>query len=299
MARTAGIIIVLTGAIAALLIVVAMRSPTPQTGAGDLRIVALSPALAITLVDLGLEEHIVGRHAWDYVLDKAIPVCGDQSGIDFEVLVSTRPTHVLTEWGSQSMPERLLAGEWELHDLSMLSLDEVATSVVALAALFDGHVDPRRDELASAASMTPFELLERMIPQGEARYQGRVLLLWPTNPPAAVGPGSFHQQVFERVGGRPAMEQGGAYIELDAETILTLAPDAVMIIAPRRVGEPAREYDWAAIVELLGLVADLDVPAVRDRRVVVLDDSLALTPSTALIDFGRDVRTALEVWGRE
>ena len=100
--------------------------------------------------------------------------------------------------------------------------------------------------------MTPDELLGRMIPYGETTYAGRVLLLWPTNPPAAVGPGSFHHEVLVRAGGRPAIESGSAYIELDAEGVLALAPDAIMVISPRDVGEAAGTHDWQAIESLLG-----------------------------------------------
>ena len=67
----------------------------------------LSPALAVIVRDLGLEANIVARHGFDIVLDKSIPVAGDQSGLDYEILLTAKPTHVLLEWGQREIPRRL------------------------------------------------------------------------------------------------------------------------------------------------------------------------------------------------
>jgi len=303
MGRALAIVIALILVAAGVIVVAMGRGGDDAPAEGDVRIVVLSPALAVTLVDLGLESHIVGRHGFDYVLDKDVPVCGDQAGIDFESLVEARPTHVLTEWGRRPLPDRLigLADEqgWVVRNVELLSLEQVAASVVEMATLFDGWIDARRPALEEAPDAEAQEMVERMVPRRERAFEGRVLLLWPTNPPAAVGPGSFHHEVLERVGGVPAIESGSAYIELDAESVLSLAPDGIIVISPRGVGEAPASVEWPDVEALLGVVATLEVPAISDRRVAVIDDPLALTPSTAMIDFGREVRAILEAWSRE
>ena len=70
------------------------------------RLAVLSPAFAATLADLGCADLIVARHAYDIALEKTVPVCGDQGGINYEVLVRANPTHVILESNTQPPPER-------------------------------------------------------------------------------------------------------------------------------------------------------------------------------------------------
>ncbi len=113
----------------------AERAAPPETG--GTRLVVVSPALGRIVRDLGLAPLVVGRHAWDDGFPDA-PSVGDQAGIDYERLRRLRPTHVLLQWGDRPLPERLTAmarGEgWELANVEMLTLDEIAGAVDAVAA---------------------------------------------------------------------------------------------------------------------------------------------------------------------
>ena len=60
-------------------------SSKPAAAAGTPRIAAISPALAITLRDLGLAGSIVGRHAWDMALDLSVPMVLDSGRIRAEL----------------------------------------------------------------------------------------------------------------------------------------------------------------------------------------------------------------------
>ena len=67
------------------------RPPVPPSSSAP-RVVVLSPALAITMHDLGMAHLIVGRHAWDTVTDpSALPLSRrekyDKSGRNSKVLV--------------------------------------------------------------------------------------------------------------------------------------------------------------------------------------------------------------------
>ena len=102
----------------------------PQTApTRELRIVAHSPALAVILKDLGYEAQIVGRHAYDLVLDPKVPSCGELGTIDYETLIRVRPTHVFIQWGARELPERLAelaaANDWVVMNLNPLGLDEI------------------------------------------------------------------------------------------------------------------------------------------------------------------------------
>ncbi len=281
-------------------------APAPSGGAarGDAanadttRIVSLSPAISIILRDLGRADEVVGRHAWEMVLDPALPVCGDQSGLDYERLISARPTHVLTQWGSRDLPARLatLAAEkdWIVEDFSILSLAEIRRAVERLDVVGrgDGPVErsPRAAELLAA--------MDEAWSRGDTDLApaGRVLLLISVSPASALGPGSWHHEILVSIGGVPAITQGAAYISLDREDLLRVAPDAVVLIMPRPTGAAAGSRD-PSIARAMDSLVEMGI--VPRSRIAVIDDPLALTPSTAMIGFARDLRGILAGWAAE
>src|SRR5689334_23210000 len=78
------------------------NEPAPSSSP---RVVALSPAVARTMRDLGLGKYLVGRHGFDQWSAQSLPVCGDQNGIDYETLVRARPTQVFLQVAD--VPDRL------------------------------------------------------------------------------------------------------------------------------------------------------------------------------------------------
>lgn len=267
--------------------------PTPAPGAA--RIVALSPAVAIILRDLGREPAIVGRHAWDLVLDPAVPVCGDQNQIDFEALLRVRPTHVITQWGARGLPPRLreLADQhgWVLHDTPLLTLDDIRSEIVGLGAVV-GETRPRGPELAAAFDQA---LSPRGPDAGKFSRSGRVLLLGGIDPPGALGPESCHAQALARIGGTPAVQTGRAWIELDREDLLAMAPDAIIAVLPR-AGSATPVITGPAALARLGPIASLSIPAVARGHVAVIEDPLALTPSSHIIVFADELAQVLGAW---
>ncbi len=275
-----------------------------SSGAKGLRIAAISPALAITLRDLGLADRIVGRHAWDMVLDRRVPIVGDQSALDYEALLATDPTHVMIEWGARPVPDRLteMTRErgWRTRSWSLLTYAQVRASFEEIASfLVEGQPeDEGRRLIATAAELTT-RLDGACAPRASAARAGKVMLLHSVAPPAALGPGSFHHEIMERLGGRSALTSGGAYAQLHMEDVLRLAPDSIVLIEPRESGGAAARKgapDWPTMERKLGAIASLQIPAVRERRVALIDDPLCLTPSSAMIGFARELGEVLERW---
>lgn len=281
-------------AVASIPVVVAMRSsrgPGADFSAPGPRIIAMSPAIAATLVDLGLGDRIVGRHAYDLALDKSVPVVGDNTGIDYEALTRARPTHILTQWGTRGVPERLtrLAERhgWIVMDFRLLSLEDTLELVDACESIDPAHsTGQARRALADAWAPEPSGF-------GAA---GRILMLWSSTPPAAAGPGSFHHEVLERLGGSPAVTTGNHYIQLDAEDVLRLAPDGIVLIMPRDPGTPASARDPAALAARLGPLAGLTIPAIDSGRIAIIDDPLVLLPGTPTGRFAEQLRAVLREW---
>ena len=269
-------------------------APTPNNT--EPRIVVLSPALGVMLTDLGLADHVVGRHGWDAVLDQSLPVCGDQTGLDYEALLRAEPTHLLTEWGARALPGRLttLAAEhgWNVQDFQILSLADIAAASQRLGELFPDGVP--------ADSMQRFNAMMRA-PVHEPAWEGRVLLLMGTAPIAALGPGSAHHELLRRAGGVPALAEGSPYMPLHAEDVLRLAPDAIILIQPRESAEPGETETALRTIppSQLGRIASLDIPAVAHQRVVRIDHPQALLPSTRLVELAEAMKAALHRWAEE
>ncbi|MBL0870569.1 MAG: hypothetical protein IBJ18_08345 [Phycisphaerales bacterium] len=290
------------------------------------RVVVLSPGLAQTLRTLNLAHLVVGRHAFDEWSDPALPVCGDQTGIDFEKLLLVRPTHVLIQWGKRDLPERLvsLASKqgWILRDYPLLTLDDVADAssdvltMLAIperarqqklreSAIVEGRVElPDEETLMLAATA-----LKNIAPiAAQSRFNGSILLLHSTTPPAALGPGSFHHDLLVKLGLTPAITQGSAYMPLDREDVLRRAPEAIILIQPSRAGEARaprnatigdatpRVITGEAAIARLGGLKDLDIPAIKNRRVALIDEPTALLPGLGLVRVAEAMRLAGEAF---
>jgi len=263
--------------------------------------VSLSPAVSVILRDLGVEATVVGRHGYEMVLSEFLPVCGDQAGIDLERLIAVNPDLVITQWGRRSLPERLqtMATKhgWQLHDAVLLSLDDIRREVPALSHLVRQAGGP--DSSAQAAALAAEMDRAWSIRGAGFRGAGRVLLLADAAPPSVLGPGSFHHQILEAIGGLPAVSAGNAFQELTSEDVVALAPDAIILIMPRSPGAPPRAsgpHTPQEALLLLGNLGVLDIPAVTTKRVAVIDDPLAHTPSTAMIALADEMAKVLAGW---
>lgn len=267
------------------------RSPSVAPPASGTRLVVLSPALAVILRDLGAGDLVVGRHNYDMVFTD-LPACGQQGAIDYERVLALQPSDVLIEWGAQALPARLLelseANGWEVRRFDLRTLDDITQASAELQRLYA----PEREEALSeqfAASLFKRPGIERV---------GRVLLLGAVDPPTVLGPGSFHAQVLERIGGTPAVTEGGPWIELGLEDVLTISPDAIVLVMPRAGGTGVGAVGSDA-VEMLGSMSRLRLRAIEQGRVAVLDGALYHTPSTAMADFAEDLAEVMETWAEK
>lgn len=272
----------------------------PAPPSATLRVVALSPAVAIILQDMGRAGDIVGRHASDLSLTPALPICGDHIAIDLEALRRLRPTHVFTQWGTRTLPETyttLASREgWATHDCQLLTLADIRREIIAI----DQALPP------------PHTLARKLLAQFDAAFApraarakvGRVLLLAGLEPPGALGPGSWHHQMLVSLGATPAIEHGAAWIELANEDLKRLAPDAIIVLMPRAPHTPPRGPQEAPLlsddaIAKLPSIATLNTPALASKHIALIDDPLCLTPSSAMIRLSKQMDEVLGAWEAE
>ena len=244
------------------------------------RVAALSPAVALLLDQVGAGHMVVARHGYDRWSDQSLPAAGDQAGIDYEALLAAEPTDVLLEWGSRELPDRLVElaedGDWHIESYALSTLEDIAAAADALHARYVG------------SGTSPSNALEQSLqPVAGAEGVGRVLLLMSADPPQVLGPGSAHHQLLVRLGATPAITEGSMWIELDAEDVLRLAPDAIVLIAPGGIG---------GTEEALGRLATLPIPAIQSGRVGVIDRPTALLPTLALGEVADDLAELVREW---
>jgi hypothetical protein len=225
------------------------------------------------------------------VLDMSLPVCGDQSGLDYEAIHKVAPTHVLTQYDSGDVPRKLLelatAEGFETSNYRLLTLGEITSAVLSLSAKFGGDGKTLTNTVEQALS-------KRGSGFGAA---GRVLLLAETQPLGALGPGSFHHQILERVGGLPALTQGAPFVTMDTEDVVRLAPDGIVMIMPRGRGVPSSESIAATeLAKRLPGLAGRPIPALKAARLALIDDPLSQLPSTALCAVADRMAAILSGW---
>jgi ABC-type hemin transport system substrate-binding protein len=231
---------------------------------------------------------------------------------------------VIIEWGSRPLPPRLTELSerrgWAVRRVTLLTIDDIARTVddlaIGLGAVSMRTNAPRRPEgvpedlegLSGAIRFEdPASRFDAALPSATlARAWSRrgdgfagvgpVLLLGSTTPPGVLGPGSFHDQILRRVGGVPAIDTGAPWMELDAEDVLRLDPAAIVLISPRGAGTPPASPSLDALRDRLGRLGTLNIRAVREGRIALIDDPLALLPSTAMAGFADRLAEILGAW---
>ncbi|MCA9302897.1 MAG: ABC transporter substrate-binding protein [Phycisphaerales bacterium] len=291
----------------------AAKSAKGSAARSEERLVVMSPAIAVMLRDIGMEDSIVGKHAWDMVLSGSVPIVGSEEGIDYEALIRAEPTQIFFQRSSAGVPAKLqsLAEEhgWVIRTVALDSLDDIAIGADDLFMQFVGVRERAPDEIDPTARFSettmPSEALARAwADRGPiADEVGRVLVLAGVDPPGAMGPGSFHYQLVVRLGAVPAITDGGMWQELDLEDIVRLNPDGIVLFSPRQ----RDASDLFAPIEskqsdhsvLFGRIAELRISAVRNNRLAVIDDPLALVPGTNMGRVGEELGEIFERWARQ
>ena len=251
----------------------------------DLRIASLSPAVSRTLVDLGLEARIVGRSPFCDFLDPAIPIVGDLRNVNYERLIELDPTHVLVQTSQKGIDPTLreLAVEhgWRLEQWSGVdSIDDIERMVRELPAILCAPGSGELEELTARSAELLNTIAAALAPgrgAGEL-WRGRTLLVYALTPVGVFGRGTYLHDVLVRFGATNAVSADG-WVELTLEDITRLNPQAIIVIRPSPRGTAVKPTD---AMEAAGVLATLDVDAVRAGRIEILTHPDALMPSTAI-----------------
>jgi iron complex transport system substrate-binding protein len=286
-----------------------------------MRLVSLSPALTRIIVDLGRARFLVGVGDNDDMVPEEMEVdaVGPFNDVDLEKLISLRPTHVIISIDQGKVPTKLsqLAekGSFELvrfdYPTTLRDIDRIILpipsgpeeEVASMSNLFD-------DNLAALSLFTDMrERLSRIDEiTGSVTSPGkkpRVLMVFGVGASyRASGPGTvFHDVLMQVVNGYNAAiprvrapsslddkdkvleafqdpaDYVGSMVTLDREMLLNAEPDVILLLLPN-----APELDDIDTDPRLSLLKGLNIPAVKNNRVVLINEPYVLLPSTTIVN---------------
>ncbi|MHC4993893.1 MAG: TroA family protein, partial [Planctomycetota bacterium] len=110
--------------------------PTPPRQvdvASDKRIVSFSPALTRMIADLGYADLVVAATPLDNAAPAGVPVVGDLYTINYEKLLTVKPTDILIQRTKRPFPDRLnrlaASHNWNLWAFELEALDDITRAL--------------------------------------------------------------------------------------------------------------------------------------------------------------------------
>lgn len=243
------------------------------------RIVTLGPNVTEMLFALGAGDRVVGVSRYDDYPPEALrlPRVGGLLDPSFEAIVSLRPDAVV---GVQGPLNRAVLDRIESLGIRTLfprveSVADVRTAITAFGA-FVGRPE------AAVALNARIAAEIAVVRAGVERLQPpTVLAVFGQRPITVAGPGSIVDELLTLANARNAVRSGPRWPALALEAVLALAPDVVLdLTSMERLGALAEA--WSGYPS---------IPAVRNGRVVRLEDPMLLRP-------GPRIAQALAVYAR-
>lgn len=243
------------------------------------RVVSLAPSLTELLFALGAGHQVAGRTTWCRypAAAAAVPDVGDGLNPNLEAVAARRPDLVLLY---QSPLNETAAAQLERLGIptALLRQDrhaDVARHARLLGAL-TGH---------GAAGDSIARLLDSVVAAPAPPLGVRVAFVVWDAPPTVIGAGSYLDELVILAGGENAFHDlGSASATVSLETIAARDPDAIVILADSGdapLPSWARRAEWRV------------VPAVRERRFLVLPAELFGRPSPRAADAVVELRRRL------
>lgn len=252
------------------------------------RIVSLSPALTRTLVDLGLEDHIVGRTEFSRSVDSQITVVGNLFELDYERLIRLQPTHVFVQPAAGGVDKQLhrlcRSRGWELGQWKINTIHDIQRTIRELPLAVFSANDGRRAGATRRAAELLDAIAHALSPPQEELWRGSTLLVADTEPVLAFGRRTYLHDCLVALGGRNVVEAVG-WVELSLEDVVRLDPAAIILVRDRRPADAATPDR---------VLAKLDIAAVRNGRIEVLFHPDATLPSSSVIGVAGELRRVLQ-----
>ena len=257
------------------------------------RVVSLAPALTRMIVDLGAEEELVAVAENDFAAPRGVTTVGRYPDFDSEALISVRPTHVLMMAGPGEPPEHLQNLADNNGFLLVTYPDPESLTDVGLT-LYDRPAADKSPSVAEGLGREPvgrrlreqgfIHKILRMQQLVEDRQRVRVLMVMGTNPVRALGMKTVHGDLLSiaiNADNAASFVSDETAPVLERELVLEAAPDVILLLLPNKRSLGSIDDD-----PMLAEFRGLDIAAVTNSRIVLINDPLAQLPSTSLVRIG-------------
>ena len=250
----------------------------PASVSPTITVASLVPAATDLITGMGAEAHLVAVSNYDPITGGArdLPRVGDYQNTDWEAVAGLRPTVMIIQMDPARLPQGFIQRADRLGvrlvNVRINDLNDVFTTARQL-----GHEigEPAKGDVLADALKGRIDAVRRRC---AALPPVRTLLTLDEDGSTLVGPGTFLDDMLTAAGGQNAAAPLNApYPRADPETLLTLKPDAVIVLRPAgkpEVLERAKAF-WAKLP---------GVPAGAQGRVYLLNDSKVLLPGSRVAD---------------
>ena len=243
---------------------------------------SLSPAATDLVLAMGLNDRLVGVSTFE--TDPAVrgkkPVVGDYQRIDWEQIGALKPQYLIV----QGKPDRLppgLADRCRQANVTLINIqidrladiqktiDQLGQSLIAKEAS-----EKLNNEFTDALrSLSPDgKRLPAMIVTGDTGL-------------SVAGRNNFLDDLLSAAGGENVVTADG-YVTLDREKLLSLRPEVIVLLLPNATDAVKRK----AVSAYDGLD---DLPAVKHKRLLVIDRADALVPNSRAPQLAAEMATAI------
>jgi iron complex transport system substrate-binding protein len=244
------------------------------------RIVSLAPATTELVFALGLGDRLVGRTTWcDWPAEAArVTDVGNGIGPNVEAVAAQRPDLVL-----------LYPSEANRAAVSQLDALGIPTAALKQDAIADWQATVRWVARATGVSQRAESLLadfDRRLAAArvaDTSLGPTVFIAVGSNPPLAIGAGSFVSELVTLAGGRNAFDDiRGPSGPVSLEAVVARRPDVVLVLGPDSViPDVSTRPGWRSIA------------ALRAGRVIAVDGGEFNRPSPRLPEAVRTLAARL------
>ncbi|HXE55334.1 MAG TPA: ABC transporter substrate-binding protein [Tepidisphaeraceae bacterium] len=258
------ILIVLTGCDRA-----SKPEPSQPSVAKAPTIASLVPAATDLVRGMGAGEHLVAVSNYDQDAG-GLPKVGDYQTIDWEKLAQIRPSCIVTQYGTGHNPPGFVERARELNikqvNVRFDRLDDVFKMISVLGDACD----------ESAAAAKESKEIRDALDEVHHRVEGlppvRTIIVTGSSGMELAGTGTYLDDLLRQAGGDNAVTSHG-YVTLDRESIMSLHPDAVLILMPGADVEAAEKARaaWNSYS---------DMPAVKKHHVWAFTESSVMQPGS-------------------
>lgn len=239
------------------------------------RIISLAPNITEILYGLGLDEEIVGVtiHCNFPQKVKEKPKVGSYINIDFERVVSLKPELIIATaaGNTKDMVERLEKLGFPTYVIFPKKIQDIMKSVLNI-----GHIVNRERE-AHVIVQTMQNRLKKIHELTRCLSRPKVFLQIGEAPLVTVGKGSFGDDLINLSGGENiAGNEKQMYPRLGIEEILKRAPEVIIVSTMNPKGDYQKVFlEWSRWKT---------IPAVKNKRIHLMDSDLIDRPSPRIID---------------